>query len=458
MTKKRSITFGLVAFVISLAITTLIALTYLIATGNNRRERATFIANSIADRIEAEIENREYITRILEIEAKSSGGNLTQEAFNTIGEALFDDYIDIVDITLAPDGVIEYVYPADSPFTDKENLFEKKSENVYLENSKNTGLSIIMTPVTLYDGSYGIIIRRPISMSEDGKFWGFASVTLKLSHFLSEVSISGLSEENYEYKLVSNDIVTGESRVIMEYSERELATPVTAMISTVGGGYWELYIAPMGNWMDLKEILGVFAIAIVFSVLIAFSVVAYFSLKASAKELEVLSYRDSLTNLYNPRSYQEHMDELSRKKLPYGLIYIDLNDFKQVNDTYGHETGDALLNIVAKRLQNSIREKDRAFRIGGDEFVVVLHGSHDKKFYEEVIERMHQNVARDVVAGNVTLKVSISAGYARCPEDGTKFEDVVKKADDIMYHNKRMTKARRLTGQEKGPVTARDFK
>jgi diguanylate cyclase (GGDEF)-like protein len=137
---------------------------------------------------------------------------------------------------------------------------------------------------------------------------------------------------------------------------------------------------------------------------------------------------------------------------------MDLNDFKMVNDTYGHDTGDALLNIVAKRLQNSIREKDRAFRIGGDEFVVVIHGTHDKKFYEGVIARMRQNVARDVVVGEITLKVSISAGYARCPEDGTKFEDVVKKADDAMYYNKRLLKAKRTAGQERGQETARDFR
>ncbi len=135
------------------------------------------------------------------------------------------------------------------------------------------------------------------------------------------------------------------------------------------------------------------------------------------------------------------MDELSKKKLPYGLIFMDLNDFKQVNDTYGHDAGDELLNIVAKRLQNSIREKDKAFRIGGDEFVVVIHGTHEAKFYESVITRMRENVARDVVLSDVTLKVSISAGYARYPEDGDKFEDVVKKADELMYENKRKHKA-----------------
>jgi diguanylate cyclase (GGDEF)-like protein len=203
--------------------------------------------------------------------------------------------------------------------------------------------------------------------------------------------------------------------------------------------------------MNLTEILSALLIAVVISVLAAAFVAAFISMKEAAKELEILSYRDALTNLNNPRSYHEHMDELSKKKLPYGLIFMDLNDFKLVNDTYGHDAGDELLNIVAKRLQNSIREKDKAFRIGGDEFVVVIHGTHDKKFYESVIGRMRGNVARDVVlsGSNITLKVSISAGYARCPEDGAKFEDVVKKADELMYEDKRQHKARKLAAGEK---------
>ena len=461
MSKKKSVTFGLIAFVVTLIFTTVLAIIYLSVASNGRRERASFIAESIADRIEAEIANRQYITRIIEIEVQSSNGSLSQESFMTMGEALFDDYLDVIDITLAPNGVVSYIYPMDGGLAERINLFEDSKEGIYAENSMQTGLAVILSPVTLSDGSYGIVIRRPIYLGDEKNsknFWGFASVTIGLSNFLSDVNIKGLAEENYEYKLVGNDVVTGSSRIIMEYSERELDTPVEAMINTVGGSYWTLYISPMGNWMELHEILIVFAIVLIISILMALLVSAYVSLKANAKELEVLSYRDSITNLYNPRSYQEHMEELSKKKLPYGLIYIDLNDFKQVNDTYGHETGDVLLNIVAKRLQNSIREKDRAFRIGGDEFVVVIHGTHDKKFYENVIARMRTNVGRDVVTGNVTLKPSLSAGFARCPEDGTKFEDVVKKADDAMYYNKRLIKAKRLTGQEKGKVTARDFR
>ncbi len=452
--KKKSVTAGLLAFVIALAVTSCVAVFYLVTTSSNRRERAQFIADSFASNIQSEIQRREYVTRMLEIQTQSSGGIITGDNFQVIADEVFNDYLDIIDITLAPDGIVRYKYPLDNGIAERENLFEDSARGVYADYSKMSGTSVIIAPTILADDSYGIIITRPIYTSEevsDDSFWGFASVTLSLSRFLSAVDLKGLAESNYEYKIIGNNAITGEDRIIIEYSEKELQSPVESMVSTVGGGYWILAIAPMDHWMNLTEILSVLLIAIVISVLTAAFVTAYISLKEAAKELEILSYRDALTNLNNPRSYHEHMDELSKKKLPYGLIFMDLNDFKQVNDTHGHDAGDELLNIVAKRLQNSIREKDKAFRIGGDEFVVVIHGTHDTKFYDSVIERMRQNVARDVVLSEsgITLKVSISAGYARCPEDGAKFEDVVKKADELMYENKRRHKAEKAARGEK---------
>ena len=450
---KKSITAGLLTFIAALAITTVIAIVYITSAAGNRRERAEFIAESVADRIEAEIQRRDYITRMLEIEVSSSKEGISPEKFAITADEVFNDYMDIVDITLAPGGIVSYKYPLEGGIAEREDLFSDGVDGIYADYSKMSGLGIIMAPVTLSDGSYGIILRRPIYMGEvsEENFWGFASVKLNLSNFLSEVNIRALVDEGYEYKLIGDNPITGENRMIMEYSEKELASPVSSMINTVGGGYWTLLISPISSWMNLYEIIGALAIAIVISVLAALAAAAYVSMKAYSKELEVLSYRDALTNINNNRSYQEHMEELSKKKLPYGLIFMDLNDFKQVNDTYGHEAGDTLLNIVAKRLQNSIREKDKAFRIGGDEFVVVIHGTHDKQFYEGVIERMRHNVARDVTLNNgIILKVSISAGFARCPEDGAKFEDVVKKADDEMYQNKRAFKAQRKGGSRAG--------
>jgi diguanylate cyclase (GGDEF)-like protein len=459
--KKKSVTAGLLTFVITLAFTTMLAVVYLNYASSYRRERATFIAESVGNRIAAEIATREYITRVLEIEVQSNGGTLSVQQFEKVSKALFDDYMDVVSVTLAPGGVISHIYPLEGGLAERKDLFADPLDGVYADYSKMSGVSVIIAPTTLSDGSYGIVIRRPIYLGEeknDSTFWGFSSVTLNMTAFLNAVNIKALAEEGYGYKLYGTSAINNDTKIIMEYSEFELPSPVNAMVSTVGGDVWRLDISPLDHWMSLSEILIVLLLAIVISVLAAIAMYAYMSMKANAAELEVLSYRDALTNLNNPRSYQEHMEELTKKKLPYGLIFMDINDFKNVNDTYGHEVGDGLLNITAKRLQNSIREKDSAFRVGGDEFVVVIHGTHDKKFYEGVINRMRQNVARDVTIGEVKLKVSISAGYARCPEDAVKFEDVVKKADDAMYYNKRLSKAKNTSGGGRSVITARSLR
>ncbi len=442
--KKKSVTAGLLTFVITLIVTTLIAVFYITGAAASRRERAQFFADFASSKVQAEIQRRDSINRILEITVTSGNGNITVGSFNAIAENLFDDYLDIVDISLAPDGVVSYRYPSNAGESVREDLFADEEQGIYSDYSRMSGTSVIIAPALLKDGNYGIIIRKPIFIdgetSEEG-FWGFASVTLGLQEFLSAVKIRNLTDAGYEYKIVGTNSVVGGDLMIMQSSGKELPSPVESMISTVGGDVWTLSIAPGDSWLNIYEIIGSLLIASVMSALAGFAASAYVSMKQNAKELEVLSYRDALTNINNKRSYQEHMEELSQKKLPYGLIFMDLNDFKPVNDNYGHEAGDELLSITAKRLQNSIREKDKAFRIGGDEFVVVIHGTHDEKFYEGVIERMRQNVARDIViSNNVTLKVSISAGYARCPEDGTKFEDVVKVADDAMYKNKKEMK------------------
>ena len=442
MTKKRNVTLGLATFAVTLALTTIIAALAISTISSSRKERALFIATSIANRLEAEITAREYITRIFEIIIMGNNGKMSEKEFNTISEALYDDYLDVAGIAFAPDGIVNFSYPEDALIGIDTNLFAKTDLGIYSDYSKMSRLPVIIVPTEIAEGKDGIVIRRPVFLDED-TFWGFVSISFDMSYFLAEVNISELANQGYEYKLISNNSILDEKTVILEYSEKELTSPASALISTVGGNFWTLSIEPIDGWIYLYEVIAVLFIAFIISALAASFMYAYMTMKANAKELEILSYRDALTNLNNPRSYQEHMEDLSKKKLPYGLIFMDLNDFKKVNDTYGHEAGDALLNIVAKRLQNSIREKDKAFRIGGDEFVVVIHGTHDKKFFEGVIARMRQNVAREVTIGEISLTVSISAGYARCPEDGTKYEDVVKKADDAMYYNKRLMKARR---------------
>ncbi|MBP3278295.1 MAG: hypothetical protein J6M44_04995, partial [Butyrivibrio sp.] len=96
MTKKRNVTLGLATFAVTLALTTIIAALAISTISSSRKERALFIATSIANRLEAEITAREYITRIFEIIIMGNNGKMSEKEFNTISEALYDDYLDVV--------------------------------------------------------------------------------------------------------------------------------------------------------------------------------------------------------------------------------------------------------------------------------------------------------------------------------------------------------------------------
>ena len=124
---------------------------------------------------------------------------------------------------------------------------------------------------------------------------------------------------------------------------------------------------------------------------------------------------------------------------------LDMNGLKMLNDSKGHQAGDEALRKIGDCLLKIADEKTLAYRVGGDEFIVVIHGKHDRFFYEDVVTRIRNNVARDVTIGKVTLKIILSAGFARFPEDGTNIDDVAKKADDAMYNNKKLIKSRSLT-------------
>ena len=124
------------------------------------------------------------------------------------------------------------------------------------------------------------------------------------------------------------------------------------------------------------------------------------------------------------------------------LFYLDMNNFKQVNDQYGHDTGDALLREVAVRIKSCIRENDIATRIGGDEFTVILV----QKGSEEIGRRMktrlkeHISTAFTLAEDAPPFYPEISVGFARFPEDSAEVETIIRLADQRMYEEKRASK------------------
>ncbi len=158
-----------------------------------------------------------------------------------------------------------------------------------------------------------------------------------------------------------------------------------------------------------------------------------------------LARTDSLTDVSNRRAFYERaereIERLNRSKRPFSLAYIDVDDFKQINDTLGHSSGDDLLNSVAKTIKEHIRSIDTVSRFGGDEFVILMTET-DKDRAKKAIERVNKQLMEMMKFKN--WSVTFSIGVVTWYSPPSNLDELIKESDNLMYsakkHGKNMIK------------------
>ncbi len=162
--------------------------------------------------------------------------------------------------------------------------------------------------------------------------------------------------------------------------------------------------------------------------------------KALEEKMKHMATHDELTGLGNRVLLKDRLENLiglhQRQRLQMAVLFIDLDGFKNVNDTYGHDVGDELLVQLAQRLKTGIRTSDTLVRFGGDEFVLLLTGLHDGKEAAFIAEKILNLLKEPFQLSVTTTCVSCSIGIALYPDDGTTETDLLKIADSLMYHVK----------------------
>lgn len=264
---------------------------------------------------------------------------------------------------------------------------------------------------------------------------GFNVSDLDVPAILEQANLKKLEIEGYLYKI--RQIVPGskEMRLLAENSPEPLVKPLQEIVRTPEGT-WTISIAPKKGWLANDYLIGKLAVTLLIDFLTTLTVCGFFLSEQQKRKLNTLAHTDALTSLYNERHLSSSLKQLIRSQTPFGLLYLDLDKFKQVNDTYGHDVGDRLLVEVARRIKSCIREQDLAFRIGGDEFAVIISEEREEAFYANLKERIADSISRPFTDGNISLCPRISTGYARYPprsgqygrtDQGGRSENVLRK-------------------------------
>lgn len=158
------------------------------------------------------------------------------------------------------------------------------------------------------------------------------------------------------------------------------------------------------------------------------------------KKLRDFADHDTLTGLYNRRMFFEQSNKLlelcKRDSKEAVLYFIDLDCFKEINDNFGHEVGDEVLKIVAKRLIKTFRTSDILARLGGDEFIVFTISKDDEKIKEQIKENILNEISKDTEINNNKFNIQCSIGYSSFPNQADDLEKLVSLADTRMYEDK----------------------
>jgi diguanylate cyclase (GGDEF)-like protein len=171
----------------------------------------------------------------------------------------------------------------------------------------------------------------------------------------------------------------------------------------------------------------------------------YFRTEMERTEMTVklfhLANHDALTGLANRNLLSDRLNhaitQAARQKGKLAVLFLDLVDFKDVNDTYGHDSGDGVLKRVAERLRACVRAGDTIARLGGDEFVLVLENITSQEDVDHIVEKIKAGFEQPFDVNSHSVVLGISIGTAIYPKDGTDMDALINHADSAMYQDKR---------------------
>lgn len=355
------------------------------------------------------------------------------------------------------DGKVHLYYRTDI-FKDENKSLLMDAFNKVAEASRQSMGIAMSGPMTLINGEIVVVSAYPVNIFDGGSkqfvYWGDCMEVLDLSEIVSEANLEELRANGYEWRIrslsgtVSEKLdIVGTDEGIETWSDEDERSktfdemePVSAVIN-MPSGQWVLQVVPKNGWAPARNALEENIISAMLALFVMMIVGTLMRLRQQRESLEKSATTDSLTGLGNRLAFEKTLKEECRRfKGHFLLAYMDLDGFKQVNDVYGHDAGDKILQGVAHRILTVLKPEDKLFRVTGDEFLAILKPEQSGG-WKKRLDTIRGEVERpfDLDLKN-TVKVGISIGCALYPQNSTNPKDLVGLGDQRMYADKKQRK------------------
>ena len=430
--KKKTIV-PLIVFLVGICLLSVFTYNTNVQIQKDRRTIAKLNAVTYGQRIENDIENGIEITDTLKQVLINGNGQIIN--FSKIAENLMS--YSIQSVQLAPNGVVTEIYPEEGNETGKIDLLKDSKRGEISNYAKDHNITIIQGPIKLKQGGSGLVVRNPIYLEdENGQeyFWGFTIVILRVPEIFED-STNALSKFKYNYRLSREASVLDKKYVEVDANCDKMIRPVTYNL-TVGKEKWKLEIMPRAGWSNSTTLYLIFFGGLSLVLLLTGLTTLLLLLDERRVELKELANKDGLTKLYNRYGFDEMAEKMIKKdpEAYYVAALLDVDDFKLINDMYGHAYGDKALISLAENMQKFFPSSALLGRNGGDEFCILLPNCTMEEMKESLIE--FTKTPKTFSYKGQTYSFCISLGYAEYPNNAIERSQLMRCADAALYEVK----------------------
>ncbi len=387
-------------------------------------------ATTYAERLQNDMNRGVAITDTLEEIAISENGEI--DNFQKVARDLMADSIQSIQI--APDGVVTDIYPEAGNEAGKIDLMHDESRGEICRYGRDKNIVTMQGPFDLKQGGQGIAIRNPVYLEgADGSpvFWGFTIVIIRVPEIFTE-SIQALTKFGYDYSLTKTVSPLSDDTEIVSSSGNIMKNPITFEFEFCGS-LFDFEVMPADGWSHGWNVFPQLFLGICVILLLTGLTVVILVIERHRDTLKKMAITDPLTGLLNRKGFDEQLKKVMQGDLHIHCVGIqmDIDDFKFINDMYGHVVGDAALKSLAQDMQSYFNDNSILCRNGGDEFSVILVDTTEEEARKKIEHFTLQ--PRHITYNGGEHPFYISLGYAEYPKDCEDVLKLIRCADMALY-------------------------